>query len=133
MHRPKLNKAGFTLIEMLVFILAITALGTIGVINVRNIRAHHRDKTGKSEINTINYFLEAFYEKNGYYPATADSTTLTGINTETLKDKNGLMINSSGSAYRYRPHHCTDAKCQSFDLEVELEKEAVFAKKSLNN
>lgn len=130
-HRGK-SQAGFTLIEFLVFVLALSALVTIALINIRNVRAHHRDKASKVEINTIDYYLESYHEKNGFYPQAADTTTLIGIDPEVLKDKNGRPVNTVASAYKYMPHDCVDGKCKSFELEVELEKEALFVKTSLS-
>lgn len=126
------NTDGFTVIELLVFIIVLVAVSVLGVSNVRNLRAQNRDSTSKSDINATYYQLEAFYEKNGYYPSTVDATILKGIDPDSLKDRGGAVINQAGSIYTYKPAGCADTKCKSFVLTAQLEKEAPFVKQSLN-
>lgn len=123
---------GFTVIELLVFILVITTIAVIGISNVRTARAENRDTASKTDINAIFYQLEAFHERNGYYPENVDTKTLTGIDPQSLKDKNDITINQAGGAYVYKPASCAEAKCKSFELSTQLEKEAPFIKQSLN-
>jgi len=127
------NNLGFTVIELLVFIIVITAITLVAVSNIRDLRATNRDQASKIDINTIFYKLEVFFEKNGYYPETIDTKNLQGLELDNLKDKNNVQINQAGSAYTYKPAGCAEAKCKSFELKTLLEKEAPFIKQSLNN
>lgn len=132
MKKLHTHSDGFTVIELLVFILVIVAIGVLGLSNIRTIRAQNRDNAAKTDINAIYYQLESFHEKNGYYPEKIDATTLKGIDPASLKDKNDLEVNQAGSTYLYKPANCSEAKCKSFELSTELEKEARFVKESLN-
>lgn len=123
---------GFTIIELLVFILILGVIGVVALTNFRTVRAQNRDSTKKTDINAIFFQLESFREKNGYYPETIDQTILKGIDPESLKDTSGLAPNASGSTYTYKPTSCLETKCKSFTLSAMLEKEAPFVKESLS-
>lgn len=128
-----LQNAGFTVIELLVFIVILTGLAVLGISNVRTLRAENRDTTTKSDINAVYYQLESFYEKNGYYPEEINEGVLKGIDPESLKDKNGVVVNDTGSLYGYRGINCNEQRCTRYDLTGQLEREAPYVKQSLNN
>lgn len=132
MKKLSLDSQGFTVIELLVFIVVIVAIAVVGISNVRTLRAQNRDTASKTDINAVYYQLESFHEKNGYYPEKVEASSLAGIDPESLKDKNNLEINALGSTYSYKPANCAEAKCKSFELSTQLEKEAPFIKQSLN-
>lgn len=129
----RINKSGFTAIELLVFILLLTIIAAVAVANIRGLRADNRDNAAKTDINAIYYQLEAFHEANGYYPQKLSAKTLEGIDPESLKDQNGLEANQEGSIYSYKPQSCSESKCKSFELSTELEREATYTKLSLNS
>ncbi len=133
MKKLSTNSDGFTVIELLVVVLVLVAIGVVAVTNIRNLRAENRDTVGKTDINAVYYQLESFYEKNGYYPETVSPASLKGIDPESVKDYLGKSISVSGSLYSYKPGFCADAKCKSFELSAQLEKEAPYIKRSLNN
>ena len=132
MKKIQLNNLGFTIIELLVFIVVITAITLVAVSNIRDLRATNRDQASKIDVNTIFYKLEVFFEKNGYYPESIDTKILQGLEQDNLKDRNGIEINQTGSAYTYRPAGCAETRCRSFELKALLEKEAPLTKQSLN-
>ncbi len=132
MKKLRLNSNGFTVIELLVFIIVIVAISLVAVSNIRDLRASNRDQTSKVNINAIFYQLELFHEKNGFYPESIDATSLKGIAKESLNDRNGIAINKPGSVFSYKPRDCSESKCKSFELKTKLEKEAPFIKQSLN-
>ena len=132
MKKLQLNPLGFTIIELLVFIVVITAITLVAASNIRDLRATNRDQASKMDINTISYKLEVFFEKNGYYPESIDTKNLQGLEPDNLKDRNGITINQTGSAYTFKPAGCAEARCKSFELKTMLEKEAPFIKQSLN-
>lgn len=129
----KINKSGFTAIELLVFILLLTIIAAVAVANIRGLRADNRDTAAKTDINAIYYQLEAFHEQNGFYPQKLSAKTLEGIDPESLKDENELEINQEGSIYSYKPQGCSENKCKSFELSTKLEREATYTKLSLNS
>ena len=132
MKKLQNNTAGFTAIELLVFILVLVIVAVVGISNIRALRAENRDAARKTDINATYYQLESFYEKNGYYPQKLTVSTLQGIDPESLKDTRGKSYNEPSSQYTYKTIGCTDQKCKSYTLTADLEKEAPFTKKSLN-
>jgi len=133
MKKLRFNSEGFTIIELLVFIVVLVTIAVVAVSNIRDLRAQNRDQTSKVDINAIFYQLEVFHEKNGYYPDKIDPAQLKGLEPDNLKDKNGIKINDSNSVYNYKPIGCQDSKCKSFTLTSKLEKEAPYIKQSLNS
>ena len=129
----RLNKNGFTIIELLVCILVLTVIAGVAVANVRALRADNRDEQRKTDINAIYYQLEAFYERNDYYPEKLSEESLKGIDPQSLKDTNDIAIGEENSEYTYTPKDCNESKCASFELSTELEREATYTKLSLNN
>ena len=132
MKKLSTNSDGFTVIELLVFILVLIIISVIGVSNIRNLRAQNRDTVSKTDINAVHYQLESFYEKNGYYPEKIDVSTLKGIDPASLKDSDQRSFNEQSGNYTYKATSCTDGKCKSYSATAELEKEAPFTKDSLN-
>lgn len=133
MKKTWLNEQGITAIEFLVGLLVISIVAVVALTNIRSIRAENRDTQSKKDMNTLAFQLETFYQKNGYYPSTVNSTTLAGVDSETFKDSRGQTINQDSVLYAYTPVSCTDTKCRGFELKAELEREAPFIKQSLNN
>lgn len=129
----KLNKQGFTAIELLVVILVLLVIAAVAVSNIRGLRADNRDEQRKTDINAMYYQLESFYEKNSYYPQEVNAETLKGIDPESLKDTNGVLVNVNGAQYSYKSKDCAKAQCKSYELSTTLEREATYTKLSLNN
>lgn len=107
-------------------------IAAVAISNIRGLRADNRDEMRKRDINAVYYQLEAFYEKNGYYPKTVSENTLKGIDPDSLKDSNDVGINQTGGEYSYQARGCSNEKCTSFELSTELEREATYTKLSLN-
>lgn len=132
MKKPHLSTQGFTIIELLVFVLVLSIISVIALTNIRTLRAQNRDSIRKTDINAVYYQLESFYEKYSYYPENITSEILKGIDPESLKDSDDIGINQPGGKYTYKPLSCAETKCKSFQLTADLEREAPFLKKSLN-
>lgn len=126
------DSQGFTIIELLVAILVLTVLVVVAIANIRDIRAENRDTASKTDINAVFYQLEATHEREGFYPESLSADSLKGVDPESLKDNLGKAVNEEGGIYSYKPRSCTEGKCKSFELTVQLEKEAPFTKESLN-
>ena len=128
------TQRGFTLIELIVFILLILVLGIAAFFQIQDIRASERDNQRKTDINAIYYGLEkVFYEKNGYYPEAVDAKTLSYVSPESFKDPNGKEINNRESDYRYNPSGCVEGKCEGYSLRSVLQKEADYVKTDISN
>ena len=131
MKKTTLNQNGFTIIELMIVIMAIAAISVVALSNIRSLRAQDRDALRKRDINAVYFQLESFHETNGYYPQAPTVKLLKGIDPASLVDNNGKSINQSGSAYVYTPTGCTDLKCTSYSITAKLEQETPFTKQSL--
>lgn len=131
MKKTTFNQHGFTIIELMVVIVAVAAISVVALSNVRTIRAQNRDTTKKQDINAVFYQLESFHETNGYYPQVPTEKTLKGIDPASLVDNNTKSINQPGSAYVYTPSGCKEQKCTSYSITSTLELEVPFSKQSL--
>lgn len=127
------KQAGFTALELVVAIIVLIAAGAIFLVQKNDIAAEHRDSTRKTAINAIYYNLEEVVRPAlGGYPATLDTKQLKAMDSDLLKDPNGILINETGSDYHYEPSSCSGTLCQHYVLRAELEKEAEFIKRSRN-
>lgn len=127
------KQAGFTALELIVAIIILIAAGVIFLVQKNDIAAEHRDAIRKISINAIYYNLEEIvYPTLKGYPAKLDTKQLKAMDSDLLKDPNGVTINESGSEYTYEPSSCTGDVCQHYVLRATLEKEAEFVKKSRN-
>lgn len=123
------TQRGFTIIELIVFILLILILGIIAFIQVQDIRASERDNQRKTDINAMYYGIEkVFYDKNKYYPEVINKEVLPYVSPESFKDPNGLEVNNRKSDYRYNPSGCVERKCKGYSLRSVMQKEADFVK-----
>lgn len=127
------KQAGFTALELIVAIIILIAAGVIFLVQKNDINAAHRDSLRKISINAIYYNLEeVVHPALGGYPATLDAKQLKAMDSDLLKDPNGVMIGETGSEYSYEPSSCNGDICQHYVLRATLEKEAEFTKKSRN-
>ena len=134
MSLQKLNKKGFTIIELLIVIVVIGILAALVLTAYGNIQARARDTERRNDISEIHKQLELFYTDdergNGAYPVTADlATEITQLNAEILEDPNGVTINDAGSNYTY-----TSADGSNYTLQTTLEStpSTPFSRPSLN-
>jgi prepilin-type N-terminal cleavage/methylation domain-containing protein len=71
-----LVERGFTLIELLVVIAILGILATVVVFAVGGITDRGKNSACKTEVKTVQTAIEAFYAKNGSYPAGGDYAAL---------------------------------------------------------
>ena len=94
------KRGGFTLVELVVVIVAISVLAGLAVIGITRYQADTRDAQRSANVSTISDALENYFTQNGNYPScaaiTADANILT---TTTLKglDKKTLTVPGSNS------------------------------------
>lgn len=120
---------GFTIIELVIFVLLLLAIGIIAFIQVQDIRASERDNQRKSDISAIYYGLEKVFKKeHNYFPETVSHKILPYVSPEAFKDPDGHSINDRRSDYRYNPSGCVEGKCEGYTLRAVLQKEADFIK-----
>ncbi len=66
------KQKGFTVIELLIVIIAVGILGAIVISTYSGIKVKENNSTRQSDIKDIQTQLEAFYSQNGYYPSLND-------------------------------------------------------------
>ena len=126
------NEKGFTVIELVVFIVILTVLAVFFIIQKDDLDATYADREKKIAVNAMYYSLtDIYHPEHGYYPSSIDEATLKGIDPELLKDYSGVYIYEADSEYKYEGLDCDgEGKCKQFKLSVELEKEPEFIKES---
>lgn len=125
---------GFTVIELVIFIIIIMVAGTLFFVEKAQIEQAQRDTERKTSINALYYALEeVYYPQNKSYPTTVDSKILRSVDPALFNDPFGTKIGTEGAEYRYEPTNCTsDGKCSGYTLRVALEREGDFIKTSRN-
>lgn len=127
------KQSGFTAIELIIAILILLTAGVIFLVQKSNLNAGHRDTQRKIAINAIYYNLEEIvHPKLGGYPARLDAKQLKAMDSELLKDPNGITLGETGSDYVYEPSSCDGDICKHYVLRATLEREAPFERKSRN-
>ena len=85
----------------------------------------------KKKVETRN-IKSAFAEK-GYYPETIDSEeVLPWIDPNLFTDPAGIPLWDEDSNYVYEATNCEEAKCKSYTLRAQMEKEEAYIKTSRN-
>lgn len=128
----KLDKTGYTSLELLVVIVIFSVLGLLFSYVLRQNAADSRDAQRKRDISAIYFALEA-NKQDGLYPEAINQDNLKGIDPEALVDPSNIKLGQPNAEYRYYPASCTNSLCKSYELKVTLEKEAEFIKKSASN
>ena len=75
---------GFTLVELLVVVVAISILATMSIVSYNVVQKDTRDSARSSKTTVISEALEKYYRTNKEYPAVL---ALTGQPVSTVKDK----------------------------------------------
>jgi len=93
------KRGGFTLVELVVVIVAIGVLAGLAVIGVTRYQADTRDGQRSANVSTISSALESYFTQNGNYPSckaiTSDAGTLTSTTLKGL-NKAALLVPGSG-------------------------------------
>ena len=121
-------KKGFTLIELLVVIAIIGILASIVLASLNSARIKSRDARRVADVKQIQLALELYFDTNKGYPAGADTTALSVLQTGNFipsvpKDP----LNSGSNIYRYQSLTSSATKtacaanCLSYSLAAVLE------------
>lgn len=162
MNRRKLSskQKGFTIIELMVVIVALIILSTLVAITYSGVRSKNRNSQREQDINSLQGQLEAYYAQTDKYPTLANlndpkwrAANLKNLATNGLKDpkwnkknKNctadGAAVASSEPAencYSYQvvasdgsPCDNANTPCAHYTLSANLEGGDKYAKSSLN-
>lgn len=129
-----MKQRGFTVIELLVMIVLLVGIGVTFFIQKSQFESISRDDKRRTAINAMYYNLEdVFYLKNKYYPRVINENNLTAMDSNLLKDPNGVKVGSAGSDYNYDPVDCQGDKCQGYTLRASLENEEDYVKENRSN
>ena len=120
----------FSPLEMLGALLFLVAIGSIFYSQDTALRTFHRDEARRTAINAIHYNLkEVVQPALKGYPSTLNEKQLSSMNSDHLRDPNGVMINQLGSDYHYEPTGCNGGVlCSGYTLRADLEREVDFIK-----
>lgn len=64
----KMKKSGFTVVEIIVVIVAISILATITVVSYAGVQKKARDTERESDVAVIKRSLDSYYQRVGSYP-----------------------------------------------------------------
>ena len=93
---------GFTVVELLVVIVAIGVLASISVGQFNQSQERGRDSQRTTAVDAIKSQLEEYHQDRGSYPPEVTPTTLTRVNPEFLSDpKGGALLNRAPVADEY--------------------------------
>lgn len=124
---------GFTIIELMSALVLVIAIIAVAFATKSNLDASSRDIQRKTAVNAFYYGLkEAYYKQNKAYPTSLNKQNLPYIDPKLFEDPDGHAIGQPQSDYSYQAKDCEDGSCQSFDVSVRLEKEAIYKKSSDN-
>ena len=88
-------KKGFTIIELLVVIAIIGLLASVVLVGLGGARRSGRDAKRIADLRQIQVGLEAYFTKNGVYPATLSVLTTAGVGVSVVPN------DPAGAAYGY--------------------------------
>lgn len=146
MISAKKNK-GFTVIELLIVIVIIGILATLVVITYNSIKQKDRDTQRKTNINTLQGKVEAYFAQNGKYPTLANinnsswrTANMKTLNVSTLQDPKSktptLVAAPATNAYAYEPTpiDCNNngLDCTGYTLTATLEAGGTYVKQTLD-
>lgn len=120
----KINRNGFTLVELLVVISIISILTIISMGSYRSIQIKARDGQRKSDLNAVSKALMLYFSDKGVFPASFPfgniSVGFTGGNGIVYMRQTPLdPRNESANGYQYV--YIVDATFKKFNLYTNLE------------
>lgn len=126
------TKKGFTVIELLVVIVALGVGGWLFFHEKAQANDIRDDAARKTAINAMYYNLEeVYYPTHQYYPSSIDSKTLRAMDPRLFTDPNGVTLGDGSSNYRYDATGCgTSGHCTGYTLRSTMKREADYIKKN---
>ena len=156
----KLNNHGFSVIEILIVLIAVGLLVGIVAYTYAGIRARSRDNTRIADLTTeLQTNIEAFYSQNMYYPSLKDmnspswrTTNLPKLKSNAIQDPSWtpsnktctlnnqpiLLKKAQPGCYGYNPTNngasceSNDTACNQYTLTANLEQGGLYIKTQLD-
>ncbi|MCA9329076.1 prepilin-type N-terminal cleavage/methylation domain-containing protein [Candidatus Saccharibacteria bacterium] len=143
------NQAGFTIIELLIFIIIITILGLLIISSFSDFRQKERNQSRQKDIKALQVAIEGYYAQNGNYPTLDElndpqwrTKNLKALEDDDYKDPQGtnskLTANPENKIYSYnvKADDNTDCDnktkdCQKYTLTGTLEEADPFIKNNV--
>lgn len=88
MNIRRTNQSGFTIVELLIFIIIITVLGLLIVTSFSEFKQKDRNQSRQKDIKALQVAVEGYYAQNGKYP------TLDELNNNEWRTKNVKALES---------------------------------------
>ena len=91
------KRGGFTVVELVVVVVAVVVLAGLAFIGVTRFQANARDGQRGANVGAISSALESYFTENGKYPSCQAMTADASVLTSTLKglDKSDLLVPGS--------------------------------------
>jgi prepilin-type N-terminal cleavage/methylation domain-containing protein len=156
-QRLQEDRAGFTIVELLIVIVVIGILAALVIVTYNGIQQKARDTERKTDIKALQGHLEAYWADNAKYPCLASITStcaadlndsafrtanLKGLDLAAFADPKNptsqiLCSSASANCYGYSatPSGCDDASagdCSNYVLTANLESGGTFSVQSNN-
>lgn len=93
------NQSGFTIVELLIVIVIIGILAGLVITQVIGATAKARDTERKTDVDQIANQLEAYYARNGGYPAIAANATGDQINNPAWRKGNEFSAGDGAKSF----------------------------------
>ncbi len=130
-HASQGRNAGFTVIELIIVVVFLAVAAVFLFVQRTDLIATNNDTLRKTAVNAMYYSLEkVYYQANSDYPETISSKTLPSVDPALFTDTSGKKPGDAGYEYRYSASNCTSGHCHNYTLSVNLQKEAIYTKKS---
>ncbi len=89
----KSSQSGFTVIELVVVIVAVIAASIIVFIQINNVTTANKDHQRKTAVNAMYYALEeVYYQEHNSYPSSLTSAKLPSVDPELFTDPDGFTL-----------------------------------------
>lgn len=150
MNIRRTNQSGFTIVELLIFIIIITVLGLLIVTSFSEFKQKDRNQSRQKDIKALQVAVEGYYAQNGKYPTLDElnnnewrTRNIKALEESDFQDPQGedsrLTSEPVAKAYSYSAKADDDTDCDNkandctkYTLTATLEGAEPFVKNNVN-